>query len=239
MKKMLVITLALLFVASVGFSQTMYWSVYHFEVKPGQDAAVADAFDRFFSSETGEKLPYAAFGSNMFSSSKDKWTHELLFASQSKEDFSKMYSGMLQQSVDFALLGQSMDKSIHSVASYLGKSLIGEPIPGNNYSTVYELSVTDPASYAAAFKEMRAGLMAKTGGKMGLDLHQFISGNEVGATHVAVATAPSFEELLDFTDIVFSSEEYATFAKKVNENRKILRVFTTFTMKEYNLPEGM
>ncbi len=238
MKRILVFTLALLF-ASIGIAQDMYWAVYHFEVKPGHDAEVSAAFDKFFTSETGKKMPYAALSSNMFSSSSDKWTHEILFATPSTEQFGQMYSGMLQQSLDYALLSQSMDKSIKGVASYLGKMLIGEPIPGNNYATVYELSVSDPATYAAAFTKMRDGLMAKTGGKMGLDLHQFISGNEVGATHVAVATAPSFKDLLDFTDTVFSSEEFATFAKEVKDIRKVMRVFTTFTIKEWNIPEGM
>ncbi len=238
MKKLLTLTISLLFVGII-FGQDMFWAVYHFEVKPGQDAEVAAAFDKFFTSETGKKLPYASLGSNLFSSSGDQWTHEIVFATQSKEQFGEMYSGMLQQSLDYALLSQSMDKSIKGVASYLGKMLVGEPIPGNNYATVYELSVSDPAAYAAAFKKMREGLMAKTGGKMGLDLHQFISGNEPGATHVAVANAPSFKDLLDFTDIVFSSDEYATFAKEVNDVRKILRVFTTFTMQEWNMPDGM
>ncbi len=238
MKKFFLLSLSILLMSS-GFSQTIYWSVYHFEVKPGDDAAVVAAFDKFFNSETGKKLPYVALSSNMFSSSKDKWSHELLFATPSTEEFGKMYSGMLQESLDFALLGHSMDRSITGVASYLGKSVITEPRPGNNYATVYELSVSDPAKYAAAFTKMRDGLMPRSGGKMGLDLHQFISGNEVGATHVAVATAPSFKELLDFTDLVFSSEEFKTFSEEVKDIRKVLRVFTTYTMKEYNVPEGM
>ena len=238
MKKFSVLAIALLFVCA-GFAQTMYWAVYHFEVKPGYETEVGNAFDRFFASETGKKLPYAAFGANMFSSSKDRWTHEILFASPNKEDFGKMYSGMLQQSIDYALLSQSLDVSMNGVASYLGKSIISEPIPGNNYSMVYELSVSDPATYAAAFTEMREAVLKKTDGKMGLDLHQFISGNEKDATHVAVATASSFEKLLDYTDTIFSSAEFAAFAKKVKDIRKRLRTFTTWTVKEYNVPDGM
>ncbi|MDH3649963.1 MAG: hypothetical protein OEQ53_09775 [Saprospiraceae bacterium] len=235
MKKFLPFVLALLF-SCAGFSQTMYWSVYHFEVKPGFENEIGAAFDRFFESEAGKALPYAAFGVNMFSNSKDNWTHEMLFATPDKAQFGKMYSGMLQQTAEYAVMSQSMDRASKPVASYLGKSLIGEPIPGNNYSTVYELAVSDPATYSAAFSEMRTAVMAKTGGKMGLDLHQFISGNEEGATHVAVATAPSFAELLDYTDVVFGSEEFAAFAKKVKDIRQVLRVFTTLTVKEYNVP---
>ena len=56
---------------------------------------------------------------------------------------------------------------------------------------------------------------------------------------MAVASAATFDELLEFTDMVFSSTEFAAFAKKVKDIRKILRVFTTYTIKEYNMPEGM
>ena len=237
MKKLCILLLALLFTIA-GYAQTIYWTVYHFEVKPGFENEIAGSFDRFFESETGKDMPYAAFGANMFSSSKDRWTHEVVFASPNKEDFGKMYSGMLQQSADFSVMIQSMDRGTDGVASYLGKSIISEPNPEEKYSTIYELSVSDPAAYVAAFSEMRTALKAKIP-NLGLHLHQFISGNEKDATHVVVASAATFDELLGFTDTVFASDEFATFAGKVKDIRKILRVFTTITLKEYNVPEGM
>ena len=236
MKKLF--TFCILFLTVSVFAQTnFYWTAYHFEVKPGQEDDVINAFDRFFESETGKAMPYASLNGAMFTNSGDKHSHALIFSSADKEDFNKMYSGMLQQSVDFALLGLTMEQSIKGVASYLGKSLIAEPVPGNNYSTIYELAVSDPAAYAKAFTTFRNAIRAKTNGKLGLDLHQFVSGNEKGATHVVVANAASFGELLDFTDMIFSSTEYATFAAAVKDIRTILRVFTEFRAKEYNLPD--
>ncbi len=230
---------AFVLTAVLAGAQTMYWSVYHFEVKPGHDQEVVNAFDRFFESETGKALPYAALGSAMFSSSKDSWTHQVIFASPDRAQFGKMYSGMLQQSTDFALFGSTLDRSIKSGASYLGKSVLGEDVTGNPYSTIYELSVSDPATYVAAFSDLRDAIIAESDGKMGVVLHQFVSGNEHGATHVAVVSAPTFEAMLEYTDSVFSGDAFATFAGKVKNIRKRLRTFTTYRMKEYNLPDGM
>ena len=237
--KSLFTTVLICVIASLGYAQSMYWSVYHFEVKPGFDEEVVNAFDRFFDSETGKSMPYAALGSALFSSSKDDWSHQVIFASPNKADLAKMYSGMLQQSKDYALFGSSLDRSIEGVAAYLGKSILGEDIPENSYSTIYELSVSDPATYVEAFSDLRDAIIDKSDGKLGVVLHQFISGNEHGATHVAVISAPSFQAMLDYTDLIFSSQEMATFAVKVKDIRKRLRTFTTFRMKEYNVPDGM
>lgn len=239
MKQLFSLLLCCLLFAVVGMSQTMYWSVYQFEIKAGQETEVMTAMDAFFKSDIGKSLPYAALSSAMFTSSKDKWTHEVLFASPNKSDFGEMYSGKMQQSLDYVLLGKTMNKSTKRVASYLGKSVIAAPSPGNNFVTVFEMSISDPKKYLPEFTKMRTAMIAASGGKMGMDLHQFFSGNELGATHAAVVTAATFADLLDYTDMVFSSSEYASFASKVKDIRKILRTFTTYTVKEYNVPDGM
>jgi hypothetical protein len=231
------LTMLILLCSGMIISQTTYWSVYDFEVKPGQEDDVVTAFDRFFATETGKSLPSSALSASMFTNSETKFSHRLVFWSQDKKEFGKMYSGMLQQSTDMALLGMTLDQSIKPVASYLGKSLISEPVPGNNYRTLYELSVSDPATYAAAFSEMRTALIKKSGGRLGLDLHQFISGAEPGATHVVVTTAASMEELLEFTDMVFASAEFKKFAAKVKDIRKVQNIVTTFRAKMYNVEE--
>ncbi len=237
MMRKTLLTLTLLSLLSViGFTQSMYWTVYHFEIKAGAEMEMTNAFDRFFNSETGKTLPYASLSANMFSSSEDKWTHSLVFATPDKDVFGEMYSGSLQQSADFALLGSTMDKSINPVASYLGKSLVADSKPENIYATVYELSVADPAAYASSFSKFREVAIKMTDGVMGMNFHQFYSGNEKDATHAVVVSAPSFSELLAFSDQVFASEGYASFRKDVKDIRKILRVFTTVQLKEYNVP---
>ena len=239
MKKLITLFVSVVLFSIAGISQNMYWSVYHFEVEAGQEASVSAAFDQIFDSEIGKTLPYAVLAAPVFNSSRDKWTHEVLFASPDKAGLDALYSGKLQLTKDFALFAQVMNSSTEGVAVYLGKSLIAEPVPGNIWSTVYEMSVSDPGKYAEAFNKMRTAMRAATDGKMGLDLHQLLSGNEKGATHVAVATAASFADLLEYTDMLFASSEYASFAGEVKDIRTILRVFTTRNLKEYNVPGGM
>jgi len=228
-------TLIVMLFALTAFAQTNYWSVYDFEVKPGHEGEIIRAFDQFFESETGKSLPPAALSAAMFTNSETKFSHRLVFSSSDKEAFGKMYSGMLQQSKDMAILGMTMDKAIKPIGSYLGKALISSPTPDNSYRTIYQLSVSDPTTYAAAFTKMRTALIAKSGGKLGLDLHQIISGNEPGSTHAVVASAASMVELLDFTDMVFSSAEFKEFAGKVKDIRKVQSIYTTYRAKKYNV----
>lgn len=237
MKKIIVFALALV-MAQVCTAQ-MYWTVYQFETKPGQSDDVAAAFEKFFTSETGKKMPYVSLSENLFSSSTDKFSHTLLFATDSKAAFGEMYSGHLNSSADFNLLGMTLDVSINPVASYLGRSMVMGPDTDNPYSTVYELSITDAEAYAAAFSKFRTAILAETGDEMGLDLHTFLSGAEQGATHVAVASAPNFKDLLDFTEITFSSQAYKDFNEAVKDIREIRRVWTSVRTHEWNEPDGM
>ena len=240
MKKLTFTVLALFLVVGLFAQGSFYWAAYHFEVKPGHENDVVSAFDRFFDSETGKKLPAAGLDAAIFGSSKDDFTHTLVFFSQDKADIGGIYSGFLQQSPHMWALSNTLDNAIKGTASYLGKSLInGPPNPSFMFSNIYEMSVKDPAAYAPAFSKFRDGVLAMTGGKVSLDLHQFLSGNEPDATHVVVMSAASVTDILDALDMVFGSQEFADYNAKVKDNRTLLRVFTTVNAKQYNFPDGM
>ena len=65
--------------------------------------------------------------------SNNEWTHRVSFGTQDKKLLAKMYSGILNQSKDFALFGNTMDRTTEGKGSYLGKSLIGEPLQNSNF----------------------------------------------------------------------------------------------------------
>ncbi len=220
-------------------AQSTYWTVYHFQVKPGQEDDVMAAMTKFFSSDVGKTLPPANFEASMFSSSKDKWTHQVVFFSEDANAFGEMYSGQLQSKLEFQMFGATMDQATVGVASYLGKSILGEPVAGNRYTTVYELSVSDPGAYLTAFTDLRDAIIEMSDGKLGVQLHSFISGNEMGATHVATISAPDMASMLKYTDIAFSSDAMATFNGKVQSIRKRLRTFSTVNITTFNPPGGM
>jgi hypothetical protein len=230
------ITFIALFFSVVVFGQNPYWVVYDFEVHPDHEASVVNSFNQFFSSETGKMLPSASLSVSMFANSETKFTHRMAFWSDDAKELGKLYSNEMRGATDAQLMFSQTSKHLKPTASYLGKALIWAPNTFN-YSTVYVLGVSDPATYAAAFSEMRDAMMTASGGKLGLDLHVINSGNEPGATHAVVASAASFEDLLTITDMVFSSDAFKTFARKVKDIRTILNRFTLYRAFMFNVEE--
>lgn len=228
------ITFLALFLSTFIYSQSPYWAVYDFEVHPDDQSSVINSFNQFFGSETGKTMPSASLNVSMFANSQTTFTHRVVFWSDDAKAMGKLYTPEMQSSKDAQILFSNLNKYIKPVAAYLGKALIfGES--QNPYSTVYVMGVKDPAAYAEAFSQMRNTLIAESGGRLGLDLHQITSGNEPGATHAVVASAPSFPELLELTDMVFSSNAYKTFAGKVKDNREILNRFSLYRALMYNV----
>lgn len=228
------ITFIALFFTSLIYGQSPYWVVYDFEVHPDEQSSVITSFNQFFGSETGKMMPSASLSGTMFANSETTFTHRVAFWSVDANELGKLYGPNMQSSTDAQLLFSNLNKHIKPVASYLGKALIFEPNQ-NQYSTAYVLSVNDPAAYAAAFAEMRTSVIAASGGRLGLDLHQILSGNEPGTTHAVVASAPSFPELLELTDMVFASDAFKTFAGKVKDIREVTNTFSLFQALMFNV----
>jgi hypothetical protein len=228
------ITFIALFFTSFIYGQNLYWAVYDFEVNPDDQTAVINSFNQFFGSETGKMMPSASLSGTMFANSETTFTHRVAFWSADANELGKLYSPNMQNDTDAQLLFSNINKHIKPVASYLGKGLIVEPNE-HQYSTTFVLNVKDPAAYAAAFTEMRTSVMAASGGRLGLDLHQIISGNEPGTTHAVVASAPSFPELLELTDMVFASDAFKTFAAKVKDIREVTNTFSLFRALMFNV----
>ena len=147
-----------------------------------------------------------------------------------------MYSGVLQQTSDFQLMSSSMDQGSSNVGSYLGKSLHSTPPAQNNYGGAISLSVSDPASYLAAFKTFSSEIHAKWAGKLDMSLHQFISGQERGVSHIVVFNTATFEDYLRFTDEIYLSQTFKNFNAKVKDIRKLDSNTSSVTLARYNVP---
>ncbi len=235
--KRILFTLLALCIAYAGFSQTMYWAVYNMKVNNGAEAKVLSAIDKYMMSETGKSMPTTAVNAKLFGSSEQEFTHQVIFSTLDKAVLGKLYSGMLQQKADFQLLGATLDEGTTGVGSYLGKSIDMTAASLGNYNMAVSLSISDPATYAAAYKTFAAAIKTKWGGKVGIALHRVLSGNEEHVTHVVVADAPDFVTLLDFSDQLYGSSFFADFNMKVKDIRSPISNFSTVTLKRYNMPE--
>ena len=235
MKTLLITFLALVMSFQV-MAQDFFWTVYNFKVKNGDDAKVLNAIDKFMESETGKAMPPAILTSKLFGSTQADFTHHLAFFTDDKAVFGKMYSGVLQQSADFQLMGSELDPSIKNGGSYLGKSVETSFGSQGNYRTLISLSVTDPVTYLSEFKKFASTITTQWEGKIGMVLHRFLSGSEPGVTHIAVISAPDFETLLDFSDKIYESKEFSEFNKNVRDIRSPIANNSDVVVRRYNLP---
>ena len=231
----------LLLVAAFSFTflsaQNIYWTVYTMNVDGGQEANFMNTMDRFFESEVGKTMPTAIVRGMMFQNSKSDVSHQVIFSTTDKSQFGKMYSGKLNSHAEFRLLSSKLNQMSESVASYLGKSIIFTSRPDNVFTINIELDVSNPSEYAAGFQTLSDEVEKMWEGKVGMDLHQVLSGNEPNVTHVAVISAPDFETLLDFSDKIYTSPAFAKFAASVGNLRELISNRTTLVLKRYNVPE--
>jgi hypothetical protein len=232
------ITFLFLFLFAIStYSQTTYWTAYNVEVAPGAEANVANAIDKYMNSEVGKTMPAMYFRASIFANSETKYTHQFVFLTQDKSVLGKMYSGILQQTNEFQLLGSVMGPNTSHAGSYLGKSLYSIGNVGGRYTTIVSMGVSDPGTYLAAFKKMTVAINAQFGDDISASLHQVLSGNEEGVSHLAVVSAPSFDMLLDFWDKFYATNAFMEFNKVATNVRKVVANTSVITLKEYNMPK--
>ena len=80
----------------------------------------------------------------------------------------------------------------------------------------FNMSVSDPARYAAAFDKM-----VKSYGAKGMMRLMAVRAGGEGVTHIILVTAPTMAELNTYLDGLFASDAYKTFAGEVGDIRKI------------------
>lgn len=207
------------------------------DVQGGHSGDIASAIDTYMKTPDGKRMPQMAMSEIIFASSEEKASHRVAFFSPDKTLFQKMYSGEMQQKADFQLMTTTLDAYSANVGAYYGKSLYYTQGESDNYEVVLELSVSDPAAYLAAFKPFADAIHAKWGGKVGIALHQFLSGQEPGVSHVVVINTPDFATYMTVFDEVNISDFYKTFYNKVKDMRKLVSNSSSVTFARYNTPE--
>lgn len=81
---------------------------------------------------------------------------------------------------------------------------------------VFNMTVSDPGAYAAAFTEL-VDSMDNPGSVRLIEMRA----GGMGATHLAIITAADFTSLNTYLDELFGSDEYASFADDVGDIRRI------------------
>jgi hypothetical protein len=89
---------------------------------------------------------------------------------------------------------------------------------GNQHGAgaAFNMTVSDPARYAAAFDKM-----VKSYGAKGMMRLMAVRAGGEGVTHIVLVTAPTMAELNAFLDGLFASDAYRTFNGEVADIRKL------------------
>ena len=93
----------------------------------------------------------------------------------------------------------------------------------------FVMTVSDPAAYANAFKEL-TGSMENPGSVRLMELRY---GGQ-GATHAALISAANIAELNEYLDELLSSDAYEEFVEEVSDIRTILNVEQLRRVKSYS-----
>jgi hypothetical protein len=92
----------------------------------------------------------------------------------------------------------------------------GEGGSQHNAGAAFNMTVRDPARYAAAFEKM-----VKSHGAKGMMRLMAVRAGGEGVTHIVLVTAPTMAELNVYLDGLFASDAYRTFVGEVGDIRQL------------------
>jgi len=134
--------------------------------------------------------------------------------------------------VDFFDAMRELDNEL--VFSYFQKTLV-EVIPPETVSTnksffVYYLSVSDPATYATAWKKLMKTLAKEGVAPQAYGLREIMAGGENGETHMVWMGYPSMTALVENYDATAAHPEVAKFQAAMAGKRKVTRTIMSNQM---------
>jgi hypothetical protein len=92
---------------------------------------------------------------------------------------------------------------------------------GNQHAAgaAFNLTISDPARYAAAFEKL-----VKSYGAKGMTRLMAVRAGGEGVTHIILVTAPTMAELNTYLDGLYASDAFRTFTAEVGDIRKLQTV---------------
>jgi hypothetical protein len=95
----------------------------------------------------------------------------------------------------------------------------GEGGDKHGAGAAFNMTVSDPARYAAALEKLTKGY-----GPKGMTRLMAVRAGGEGVTHIVLVTAPTMAELNTYLDGLFASDAYKTFSGEVGDIRKLQTV---------------
>ena len=229
------IGLVMIFFSFQSFSQQITWQCSNVIID--NPAAFVSVWDDFMQTEVGKSMSANAIFQFDQASSEFAATHQICWFSDNAADLQENFVKFANAKfMNTAGIWETWNENVEQEASYLGQSLIADPSGFDlQFAVVYYVNVKDPATYAAAFTEMKAAAEASNDGQGVLELHEILAGGEPGVTHEVIVRAPSMAEWLANRNEFFGSKTFQDFTKKVRPISEVLHVLTGSPVKFYNV----
>ena len=233
MKKFLYSFLAIFLISGQSLSAAGYIAQY--SMKVSNPAAYVEAMDELMSSEWGKSFPAVVALHQYYFNGYDDATHVVVL---NYDDTASLGKGTesFNDPVFQSFLAKTAD-----IAEDIEQSLNMKLINGGNYDrannqvyTIFRMQVKDPGAYARAYTEVtkaqeEAGNVAGSYG-----LRSLVGGSTNYYTHYAYTSAGNFTDAMVGAEMLYSSESFADFSKKVGDNRKLMNISIIGTTKTYN-----
>ena len=162
-------------------------------------------------------------------------THSVQFCFPNEKAFAQFFNSWAM-SVDAQLFGEKLGKFTHNVSQSLNTPIwyIGQDWANDNAFMLYQMDVSDSATYLKEFKSF-SQKMAK---KIGFDKNSYglafpIVGKTAEFSHFVWVGAPDVETALSRTKKMMSDPLFAEFSKKVSGVRKLVNTTLSIRVMDF------
>tara|TARA_B100000963_G_scaffold276288_1_gene244578 strand:- start:610 stop:1317 length:708 start_codon:yes stop_codon:yes gene_type:complete len=233
MKKFIYSFLALALVFTNSSFAAGYLASY--SVKVSDPAAYVEAMDELMSTKWGKSFPAAVSIHQYAFNGYDDATHVVILNYENPENLGKGTNSFSDPVfLSFLATTSSIAEPIEQA---LNMKLIsgGDQDPAkNNAYTIFRMQVKDPGSYASAYSELIKAQEEAGNINGSYGLRQLVGGDTRYYTHYAYTSAANIGEAMASAEVLYSSDAFSKFAKKVGDNRRLMNISILQNVTNYN-----
>ena len=234
MKKFIYSFFAIVLISSQSIIAAGYLATY--SVKVSNPAAYVEAMDELMATDWGKSFPAAVSIHQYVFNGYDDATHVVVL---NYEDTASLGAGTESFSNPVFLSFLAKTSAIaEPIEQSLNMKLMGggnQDPENNQVYTIYRMQVSDPASYAKEYSKLIKA-QEDAGNIVGsYGLRQQVGGSVNYYTHYAYTSAGSVAQAMESGEVLYSSDSFTKFSKKIGDNRKLMNVSILSNVTGYNV----
>lgn len=233
MKKYLYSLFAIILMSSQSIFGGSYLATY--SIKVSDPASYVEALDDLMETNWGRSFPAVVSLHQYVFNGYDDATHVVVLNYESTSSLGNGTDSFANP------VFQSFFAKTASIAEPVEQSLNLKLISGGNEDpennqvyTIYRMEVSDPGGYAKEYSKLIKA-QEDDGNIIGsYGLRQQVGGSLNYYTHYAYTSAGSVAQAMESAEVLYSSESFAKFSKRINDKRRIKNISILTSVTSYN-----